>query len=237
MSMPNTRHRDAQTGVDEDNPLARRIVEVYHLLFERYGPQHWWPADMPFEVIVGAILTQSAAWANVEKAIANLRREDALNPAAIRALPMERLAHLIYPSGYYNAKARKLRAFVDHLGERYADSLDRLFALDTASLRAELLAVHGIGPETADSIILYAARKPIFVVDAYTVRVMARLGLADNGTDYHSLQALFTSSLPHDESLFNEYHALLVRHGKDVCKKSPQCDGCCLALICASPGA
>jgi endonuclease-3 related protein len=235
--MANNRYSNAHTGVDEDVAFARRIADIYKLLFKSYGPQHWWPADTPFEVIIGAILTQSAAWANVEQAIANLRREDALNPAAIRALPVERLAQLIYPSGYYNAKAGKLRAFVDHLGERYADSLDGLFALDTQSLRAELLAIHGIGPETADSIILYAARKPIFVVDAYTVRVMARLGLADNGIDYHSLQALFMSGLPHDEGLFNEYHALLVRHGKNVCRKSPQCDGCCLARVCASPRA
>jgi endonuclease-3 related protein len=211
---------------------AGKLSEVYRRLLDRYGPQHWWPADSPFEVIIGAILTQSAAWLNVEKAIASLKKADMLAPAALRSVPMEELARLIYPSGYYNAKAQKIKAFVERLGSAHHDSLDELFSLDTSALRAELLGIHGIGPETADSIILYAAGKPIFVIDAYTRRILSRLGLVPARDDYEFFQALFMDGLPSDAVTFNEYHALLVRHGKDVCRKSPRCDLCCLAYMC-----
>ena len=205
---------------------------IYTLLYERYGPQYWWPAESPFEVVVGAILTQSAAWSNVEKAISNLKQAGALSPTALRMMPVEKLATLIYSSGYYNAKAQKIKSFIEHLGARYGDSLDRLFSLDIRNLRKELLSIHGVGPETADSIILYAANKPIFVIDAYTGRIISRLGLSVLKDDYTSLQALFMENLPLDEAMFNEYHALFVRHGKDVCRKHPLCDRCCLTGVC-----
>ena len=211
---------------------SQRLNEIYQALFARYGSQHWWPGDTPFEVIVGAILTQSAAWGNVEKAIANLKKAGALNPVSLRKLELSKIAELIYPSGYYNAKALKLRAFVEHLGAVHHDSLDKLFSLDIFTLRHELLDIHGIGPETADSIILYAAYKPVFVIDAYTRRIISRLGLNPAREDYSSYQALFTENLPAGEKLFNEYHALFVRHGKEVCKKKPLCSDCCLSDPC-----
>lgn len=213
-------------------PVAGRLSEVYRLLHACHGPQHWWPADSPFEVIVGAILTQSTAWSNVEKAIFNLKESGALAPASLRDLPLDKLARLVYPSGYYNAKALKLKSFVEYLGSAHQDSLERLFSLDVQLLQSELLAVHGIGPETADSIILYAAGQPVFVIDAYTRRILLRLGLAPPDSDYADLQRLFMENLPPEESLFNEYHALLVRHGKEVCRKTPRCDSCCLADLC-----
>lgn len=212
--------------------LREILLEIYHRLLDCYGPQHWWPADDPFEVIVGAILTQSAAWTNVEQAISNLKGAKALTPFALHNLPLDRLANLIRPSGYYNAKALKLKAFADRLHSQYGGDLGRLFALDSATLRQELLSVHGIGPETADSIILYAARRPIFVIDAYTRRILGRLSLAPETDSYGAFQALFTENLPQDEGLYNEYHALLVRHGKDVCRKVPHCPRCCLRSLC-----
>ena len=215
--------------------MTGTLLDVYHRLLDRYGSQHWWPADSPFEVIVGAILTQSAAWANVEKAVINLKIGGVLSPGALRRLAVEELAGLVYPSGYYNVKAGKIKSFVDWLGERYDDNLGRLFALDIPLLRQELLSVHGVGEETADSIILYAAHKPVFVIDAYTRRIMGRLGLAPRTNSYTAFQGLFMQYLPHDESLFNEYHALFVRHGKDTCRKSPLCGQCCLTYVCPFP--
>ena len=216
----------------------QKLEEVYRRLLARYGPQHWWPAGSRFEVIVGAILTQAAAWGNVEKAIANLKRARALSPAALRQLPLEDIARLIYPCGYYQAKALKLKSFAEHLGRGYNDSLDRLFALDAPQLRSELLSIQGVGEETADSIILYAAHKPVFVIDAYTRRILGRLGMAADRSNYASFQQLFMANLPHDERPYNEYHALFVRHGKEVCNKAPLCQQCCLREICpsAKPG-
>jgi endonuclease-3 related protein len=211
---------------------APTLVGIYHRLLDRFGPQHWWPAEEPFEVIIGAILTQSAAWGNVEKAIKNLRGAGALSPRALRKLPRAKLAELVYPCGYYNAKALKLKAFALWLGNHYQDDLDKLFALDAADLRQQLLTVHGIGPETADSIILYAAGKPVFVIDAYTRRIMSRLGLAPERDSYATYQALFRESLPTDAQMFNEYHALLVCLGKKVCRRQPLCADCCLSDLC-----
>jgi endonuclease III related protein len=211
------------------------LLDVYHRLLDRYGPQHWWPAETPLEMIVGSILTQSAAWGNVEKAISNLKAREVLSVDRLRQLPEGELARLIYSSGYYNVKARKIKAFVDWLGAHYDDNLDRLFALDVPALRQELLSVHGVGEETADSIILYAARKPIFVIDAYTRRIITRLGLAPSNNGYAAFQVFFMQHLSHDESLFNEYHALLVRHGKTACRRVPLCDSCCLVLFCLFP--
>jgi len=211
------------------------LLDVYHRLLDRYGPQHWWPAETPLEMIVGAILTQSAAWGNVEKAISNLKGREVLSLDRLRKIPEGELARLIYSSGYYNVKARKIKAFVDWLGAHYDDNLNRLFALDVPALRQELLSVHGVGEETADSIILYAARKPVFVIDAYTRRIITRLGLAPSNNSYAAFQVLFMQRLSHDESLFNEYHALLVRHGKTACRRVPLCDSCCLVLSCLFP--
>ncbi len=182
--------------------------------------------------MVGAILTQSAAWGNVEKAIANLKAAGALSPAGIRRLPLAELAEIIHPSGYYNAKAHKLKALAHWLGENYEDDLGQLFAGGIGRLREQLLSLHGIGPETADSIILYAAGKPVFVIDAYTRRIVSRVGLALADSSYRACQALFTDNLPADVRLFNEYHALLVCLAKDVCRRRPLCPECCLNEIC-----
>jgi len=197
-----------------------------------YGPQYWWPAQEPFEVIVGAILTQSAAWRNVEKAIANLKAAKALSPKALRRLSLSEVAALIHPCGYYNAKALKLKSLAHWLGQHYDDSLNKLFIGNTDHLRQQLLSVHGIGQETADSIILYAAHKPIFVIDAYTCRIINRIGLAPDSNNYAAYQTLFMDNLPTDAGLFNEYHALLVCLAKGVCRNRPLCQQCCLNSIC-----
>lgn len=212
------------------------LLDIYNRLLADYGLQHWWPADGPFEVIIGAILTQSTSWGNVEKSIVNLKGRGALSPEVLRQIPMNELAQLVYPSGYYNAKALKIKSFVNWLGEDWNDELDRLFALDTPRLRQTLLGLYGIGEETADSIVLYAARKASFVIDAYTRRITSRLGLALSTGSYSAFQGLFMQHLPLDEGLFNEYHALLVRHGKEACKKRPLCEGCCLCALCFFPG-
>jgi len=215
--------------------MKRQLVEVYERLYRHFGPQHWWPQnDGAFEIIVGAILTQNTAWANVELALANLRRAQLLTPAALKRVTTLRLARLIRPSGYFNLKAKKLKAFTQFLFDAHRGKLAHLFKQDTATLRQELLAVYGIGPETADSIILYAARQPIFVIDAYTRRIFARLGLARADATYDELQALFMAHLQHDERLFNEYHALIVALGKNICKKTqPRCAGCPLLKDCS----
>jgi len=216
-----------------DNELTRGTLQsIYQRLMDCYGSQHWWPAKEPFEVMVGAILTQSAAWANVEKAIANLKTSMALAPEPMRRLSVSEIAELIHPCGYYNAKALKLKSLAEWLGKYYDDDLDRLFADDISQLREQLLSIHGIGEETADSIILYAANKPVFVIDAYTRRVVSRIGLAPEGNNYTAYQRLFMDNLPADVGLFNEYHALLVNLAKNVCRTSPLCQQCCLNGIC-----
>ncbi|MFC1944259.1 endonuclease III domain-containing protein [Chloroflexota bacterium] len=220
------------SGAFADFALSATLEELYQALLARYGRQHWWPADDPFEVIVGAILTQSTAWTNVEKAISNLKGVGALSPQALRMLSLDELALLIRPSGYYRVKALRLKSFASFLGDGYGDSLEALFSLDVGVLRGELLSVYGIGPETADSIVLYAAEKPVFVIDAYTRRIVSRLGLASGDEAYGRLQALFMANLPCREGLYNEYHALLVRHGKEVCRKTPRCGGCLVAYLC-----
>lgn len=212
----------------DEKEIKQALPDVYRRLFREYGPQHWWPAEERFEVITGAILTQSAAWTNVDKAIKNLKQAGALTPSAIRRTPQEKLAALIHPCGYFNAKAHKLKAFTGWLGEKYNDDLDRLFKQDIPELRRQLLGVYGIGEETADSIILYAGYKPVFVIDAYTRRIIGRLGLAPHRNTYGAYQTLFTANLPSDVQLFNEYHALLVRLAKEVCRTKPLCHRCCL---------
>ncbi len=208
------------------------LRDIFDRLLACYGPQHWWPGETPFEIIVGAVLTQSAAWTNVEKAIGEIKAAGALTPQAMHCLPEERLAELVPASGYYNAKARKLKAITGWI-EQYGYDLDKAFARGVPELRAELLTVYGVGEETADSILLYAAGKPVFVIDAYTRRVVSRLGLPISGGGYQAYQALFMDNLPEDAPLFNEYHALLVRLGKEACRKRPLCAGCCLNQQCS----
>lgn len=205
---------------------------IYDRLLADYGPRHWWPGDSAFEIMVGAVLTQNTAWTNVEKAIANLKRACVLSPRAIVESHPRRLASLIRPSGYYNVKAKRLRALCRWILAR--GGVRRLAALATDELRAELLAVHGVGPETADDILLYAFERPVFVIDAYTRRVFARLGMITGREPYESLRATFEASLGEDVALYNEYHALIVRHGKDTCRKRPCCEICGLVLDCPS---
>jgi len=213
--------------------LTGRFEVIYDRLMARYGRQRWWPAESPFEVMVGAILTQSAAWGNVEKVIAGLKATEALSPPALRRMKQAELAELIYPSGYYNAKAKKLKALADWVGKYCGDDISRLTRGSTQDLRRQLLGVHGVGPETADSILLYAAGRPVFVIDAYTRRIIDRLGLSPDGRgSYDDYQRLFTASLPADAGLFNEYHALLVRLGKETCRRKPVCSRCCLTDLC-----
>jgi endonuclease-3 related protein len=208
--------------------ISETLRDIYRRLLERYGPQHWWPAQEPFEVIIGAILTQSTAWTNVEKAIANLKAADKLAAKALRELSTAELATLIHPCGYYNVKAGRLKALVNWLGEKYEDNLNRLFTVDTEELRKELLTIYGIGEETADSILLYAGNKPVFVIDAYTRRIIDRMGITPSNHSYAGYQTLFTANFPADTGLFNEYHALLVRQAKEVCRQRPICERCCL---------
>lgn len=209
------------------------LAELYDLLLGRYGPQHWWPADSRFEMMVGAVLTQSAAWTNVEKAIDNLKSAGKLSAEAIRATPQDELAALVYPSGYYNAKARKLKELAEYLGATWGDDIDAMSGRELADLRVELLDVHGIGEETADGILLYALDKPVFVIDTFTRRLVDRLGLAPEEDRYPAYQALFMELLPPNTEMFGEYHALIVRHAKEACRKTaPLCDGCVLQVVC-----
>ena len=204
----------------------RTLLEIYDKLYAFYGPQHWWPGDSPFEIAVGAILTQNTNWSNVEKAIANLKAARLLTARALHRVPAAQLALLIRPSGYFNIKAGRLRAFLAFLCTAYRGSMKKMAKNDTASLRAELLKVHGIGPETADSILLYALGKPVFVIDAYTKRVLSRHGIIDYRASYDEYRRLFHKALNEDAKLFNEYHALLVMVGKDYCKPKPRCENC-----------
>lgn len=203
------------------------LEEIYRRLDAAYGDQHWWPGATPFEVAAGAVLTQNTAWANVEKAIANLTRAGALAPEKLAALAPAEVAPLIRPAGYYNVKARRLRAFVDFLFAEYNGDVATMAAEELAVLRPKLLAVHGVGPETADSILLYACGLPTFVVDAYTRRVLARHRLADEAATYDELKGFFESNLERDVALYNQYHALLVRLGRERCRRrAPRCAGC-----------
>ena len=208
------------------NTLSDRLSQIYELLLEAYGPQHWWPADSPLEVVVGAVLTQNTDWRGVEKALDNLKKHKLLDPVKLQAMPNEELAQLIKPAGYFNLKARRLKNLIDFLIEAYCGDLETMGRAQTGKLRKELLTVNGVGPETADSILLYALEKPVFVVDAYTYRVMSRHDMIGEEVSYDELQELFTRHLPLEVKLFNEYHALLVRVGKLHCRRQPHCQGC-----------
>jgi endonuclease III related protein len=203
------------------------LQEYYEALFTAHGPQHWWPGRMAFEIIVGAILTQNTSWTNVEAAIRNLRREKLLTPRAIETVAFARLARLIRSSGYFRQKAKKLKCFVRFLRAEYGGSLRKMFGTPTPALREKLLAVHGIGPETADSILLYAGKHPVFVVDAYTRRLLERHQLATPAHRYDEIRELFERSLSSDAALYNEFHALIVRTGKEYCRtRNPRCNEC-----------
>jgi endonuclease-3 related protein len=206
-------------------------ASVFDRLLDAYGPQYWWPAESPFEVMLGAVLVQNTAWGNARRAIANLKAAGRLSAQAIYDTPLEELEQLIRPSGVYRVKARRLRGLIALIVEQHGGSLDALFALPTDGLRRELLAVHGIGPETADAILLYAAGRATFVIDAYTRRVLERHGWAPPGASYDDLKRLFEGALPRDAPLFNEYHALLVQVGKQHCRSQPRCEGCPLEAL------
>lgn len=202
------------------------LVEVYRTLHARFGHRNWWPGETPFEIMVGAILTQNTAWRNVEKAVANLKREKVLSVAGLRNLPLERLAELIRSSGYFNQKAIKLKALVAFLDHRYGGSIARMRKAPLERLRGELLAIRGVGPETADSILLYALDKPVFVVDAYTRRIFHRHHYFETLPSYDEVQERFESELPRDLDLYNDFHAQIVAVGHHFCKPNPRCEGC-----------
>jgi len=212
--------------------MRRKLLKLYDDLYAEYGELNWWPAETPFEIIIGAILGQATAWRNAAKAIDNLKAANLLNPEGLGKLSQDELETLILPSGYYRAKAKKVRAFLTHLSEHHNNQLDSLFAGELSPLREELLSIYGIGEETADSILLYAAKKPSFVVDTYTYRLMERLGWFSGRFHYGRLRGIFMGNLPHDYQLFNQYHALIVRHGARICQKTPQCERCMLRAEC-----
>ena len=203
------------------------LDSIYKKLYDSFGPQYWWPAQTPFEVMVGAILTQNTSWSNVRKAINNLKEHNLLSPKKLYQLTPKKLSNLIMPAGYYNIKAKRLKEFLNFLFKNYQGNLKKMVSVDTSALRRQLLSVNGIGPETADSILLYAMNKPIFVIDAYTKRILKRHKFINHDASYEETQNLFMSRLKSDVKLFNEYHALLVKLAKDFCLKTkPKCNIC-----------
>ncbi len=213
--------------------LSSLLLDVFNRLYSAYGPQKWWPGETQVEIIVGAVLTQNTNWGNVEKAISNLKDAEVLSLNALNRLSVEQISLLIKPAGYYNVKAKRLKNLV----EKLIDIQDYIEKMDIKDLREELLSVNGIGKETADSILLYAFNRPIFVVDAYTKRIFNRLGVVSINDSYDVVQDLFMSNLPRDVALYNEYHALIVRHAKDMClKKKPRCNACIIQEVCRYDG-
>ena len=217
------------------------LLDIYERLFHHFGPRGWWPGETPFEVCVGAILVQNTSWTNASRAIANLKERKLLSPEGLRRIPKSRLAHLIRPARFFNVKADRLKAFIRFLWSGHQGDLNLLFGLPADLLRKSLLELKGIGPETADSILLYAAEFPVFVVDAYTHRIFSRLGLYQGPSSgrkgYEALQKGFHGFLSRDAPLYNEYHALLVELGKEYCRPRPKCESCPLSSICAYPSA
>lgn len=207
------------------------ITKFYEKLLESFGPQKWWPGETPFEIIVGAILTQNTNWENVERAILNLKKARVLTPTALYAISIARLAGLIRPAGYFNIKAKRLKNFLHFFFNEYKGSFEAMSREEAKVLREKLLHVNGIGPETADSILLYALNKPIFVVDAYTKRIFYRHNMILRDAEYHAVQNVFESGLDKDVRMFNEYHALIVRLGKEFCRPRPRCEKCPLNQI------
>ncbi len=215
---------------------ADMLQDAFDRLFRAFGPQHWWPGESALEVTIGAVLTQNTSWKNVEAALDNLRAAGLLSFEELHGLASEELESLIRPAGYYRVKARRLRNLLDFIAQEYGGSLDAMFATELHALREQLLGINGIGPETADSILLYAGQLPIFVVDAYTARVLKRHGWIEPEADYHAMQELFHDQLEADVNLFNEYHALIVRVGKEFCRKQPCCQECPLAELLPEGG-
>ncbi len=206
--------------------LKTRLLELYRRLWDRFGPQGWWPGETPFEVALGAILTQNTNWQNVSRVMEALKAEGDLDPVVLVRMPTAELANRFRPAGYYNLKARRVKNFLDVLGARFANSMERMALEELEPLRAELLGIHGIGPETADSILLYALHKPTFVVDAYTFRILSRHDLVAEPCSYEELRQLFMERLPVEVPLYQEFHALLVRLAKEYCRPKPRCAGC-----------
>ena len=206
--------------------MKNKVEAIYQKLFSHFGPQHWWPGDTPFEVAVGAILTQNTNWGNVEKAIRNLKKEGSLNHSALHHMSLAKLASLIRPAGYFNIKARRLKNFLNFCLLEYGGRMEKMKKEDAEVIRRKLLTVKGIGPETADSIALYALGKPFFVIDAYTKRVLSRHNIVEHEASYEAFQGLFHAMLENDVALFNEYHALFVRVGKEHCRTTPLCGDC-----------
>jgi endonuclease-3 related protein len=203
-----------------------RLMEMYHLMLNHFGPQHWWPAADALEMMVGAILTQNTSWKNVEKAIKNLKKRSILNIRALHSISVPELAEEIRPAGYFNIKAARLKNLINFIVERYNGDVSMLLTEKTDILREGLLSIRGVGSETADSILLYAVGRPIFVIDSYTHRILNRHGLADDQASYHELQELFMDNLAEDTGLFNEFHALIVGIGKQYCRRKPLCGKC-----------
>lgn len=200
---------------------------IYNILYSYYGPQHWWPGDSPFEIIIGAILTQNTNWRNVESAINNLKREGYLSPYKLYKIPIKKLQRLIKPAGFFNIKTERLKTFVRYLWKKYRGDIERMKKRETFSLRKEILGIKGVGPETCDSILLYALEKPVFVIDAYTRRIFLRHRIIDEKNSYYDIKDIFERNLKANVKLFNEYHALIVRLAKDKCKnKNPLCETC-----------
>jgi len=209
-----------------NSPANKKLMEMFHLMLGHFGSQHWWPGDSVLEIMVGAILTQNTNWKNVEKAILNLKKGNMMSLEVLNTVTPEELAEKIRPSGYYNIKAGRLKNLINYLFEYYEGSIKIFLEQETSKMREELISVKGIGPETADSIILYAAERPVFIIDSYTHRILNRHELFDSQASYYELQEYFTHNLKDDTALFNEFHALIVMVGKEYCRKSPQCNKC-----------
>jgi endonuclease III related protein len=220
------RHSDTEIERTSLGRTGRELMEMYDLMLAHFGPRNWWPADTALEMIVGAVLTQNTSWKNVEKAIANLKGKGLLSVRGLHAMSPGGLAEEIRPAGYFNVKAKRMKNLIAFIVERYDADLSALLADETGHLREGLLSVKGIGPETADSILLYAAHRPVFVVDAYTFRILVRHGMVDESAGYEALQSLFMDHLPDDTGLFNEFHALIVQTGKEYCRRTPRCEEC-----------
>jgi len=212
-------------------PTNRKLMKMFNLLLDHYGPRNWWPAETALEMMIGAVLTQNTNWKNVEKAIENLKKTDLISLKALSFISNSELAQKIRPAGYYNIKAKRLKNLIDFIVDHYDGKMSKLLADETPTLRNRLLSVNGIGPETADSILLYAANRPVFVIDAYTHRILHRHNMTGEQSTYQELQDLFMDNLPSDTSLFNEFHALIVEAGKDYCRKKPLCEECPLSQI------
>lgn len=209
---------------------AQRLLKIFNILLESFGKRHWWPGETPLEIIVGAVLTQNTSWKNVEKAIQNMKKECVLDIEALYYIDPERLSEIIRPSGFFNIKTKRLKNIINVIYHDYDASIENMMDIDVKKLRHSLLDINGIGPETADSILLYALNKPVFVVDAYTKRFLKNHKLYNADGDYHAIQGYFMEHLPVDIYLFNEFHALIVHLGKNYCKKTPACRGCPLEL-------